>query len=104
MDFHLTSSNLLIINQKIKELLDQGYIVTIEKKKNLSQNAKYNSLVRSLAEYTGYGFLEMKDILKRDYGFQDKYGTTETKGLSSKDMGDFLMYIQQKADYFNLKY
>lgn len=104
MDFHLTSNNLLIIQQKIKELLDQGYVITIEKKKNLTQNAKYNILVKALADYTGYGFLEMKAILKNDYGFKDKFGTTETKDLSSQDMGDYLMYIQQKADYFNLKY
>lgn len=104
MDFHLTSNNLLIIQQKIKELLDQGYIITIDKKKNLSQNAKYNLLVKNLANHTGYGFLEMKAILKQEYAFKDKFGTMETKNLSSEDMGDFLMFIQQKCDYLNLKY
>lgn len=104
MDFHLTSSNLPIIQQNIKELLDQGYVVSFSKKMNLPQNAKYNLMVRALSNYTGYEFLEMKQVLKDEFGLKAQFGTNSTRELSAEDMGLFISFIARKCDYLNVKY
>lgn len=104
MDFHLTSNNLPLIQQNIKELLDQGYIINFSKKMNLTQNAKYNLLVRAMSNYTGYEFLEMKQVLKDEFGLKAQFGTNSTKGLNAEQMGLFIGFIAKKCDYMNIKY
>jgi len=91
------------ILSKLKEVMDEGYFITIQKKRDLDQNSRYNILVRQIADYCGYHPNECKYSLKMDYGLVKNNKVLSTKDLSVTEMAAFIKYLEQKCIELNIK-
>ncbi len=102
-----TTADLQRFCDKVADKLDgKPYTVTIKRfhrPRSFDQNKKFHAMVRDLAEYTGYGEAELKDILKRQFlpmkvltiGSHKYEAPKSTAELTVNEMADLIERVYQ---------
>lgn len=94
------------VDRVLDKLDGRPYTITIKRfhrPRSYDQNKKFHAMIRDLAEYTGYGEAELKDILKRQFlpmkvlqiGEHKYEAPKSTAELTVNEMADLIERVYQ---------